>query len=173
MLLAMVPLVLVAFGVAGLVGQCSFSPLGPSINRGAPTVDVPSELRDAADRVNFPVFEPRLPGDWRSNSAIVTSLGSGAQAVRVGWLTGAAHYLRLSQSAASEEELVSAETQRRPQAEGTIEVAGQRWVVYQSIRSEKAWVSVRDGVRLLITGSANDAEYRALADAAVRAATVT
>lgn len=170
MLFAMLPLVLVAFGIAGLVGQCSFSPLGPSIDEGAvPTVDVATELRDAAERVEFPVLEPALPAGWRANSANTERLGSGAKAVRVGWLTGSPHYLRLSQSPASEEELVTSETGLPPQAQGVVQAGGRPWVVYRSVRSEQAWVGERDGIRLLITGNGSEAEFRTLAEAVGRA----
>lgn len=166
MLFSMLPLVLIAFGVAGLVGQCSFSPLGPTIDRGAvPTVDVSAELRKAAGRMDFPVFEPRLPPQWRANSASTTSLDPGTHAVRVGWLTGSTHYLRVVQSTAPEEALVGYETEQPPQAEGTIQAGGRQWVIYRSVRSEKAWVAERDGVRLLITGSGNEAEFRTVAEA--------
>ncbi|MCI2421629.1 DUF4245 domain-containing protein [Saccharopolyspora sp. K220] len=174
MVFAILPLVLVAFGVAGLVGQCSFNPGGPSIEGGpVPTVDVPGELRDAAERVDFPVREPNLPADWRANSANVTTLGSHAQVVRVGWLTGGARYLRLAQSTASEEELVTAETRQPPHAEGTVDVAGRQWVSYESVRGERAWVSERDGVRLLITGNADEPEFRTLAEAAIAAPAIS
>ncbi|GAA0513408.1 membrane protein [Saccharopolyspora subtropica] len=172
MLFAILPLVLVAFGVAGLVGQCSFNPGGPSTEGGSvPTVDVPGELRRAADRVDFPVLEPALPAAWRANSANVTTLASKARVVRVGWLTGNARYLRLAQSTASEEELVAAETRQAPHAEGTVEAAGRQWVVYQSVRDEAAWVSERDGIRLLITGNADETEFRTLAEATTIAPT--
>lgn len=170
MLFAMLPLVLVAFGVAGLIGQCSFSPLGPDIEEeSVPTVDVAAELRDAAGRVDFPVLEPELPPEWRANSAGTEQLGSGAKAVRVGWLTGAPHYLRLSQSPAAEEELVASETGLPPQARGVVDAGGRQWVVYRSVRSERAWVGERDGIRLLITGNGSEAEFRALAEAVSRA----
>ncbi|MBB5153466.1 hypothetical protein BJ970_001000 [Saccharopolyspora phatthalungensis] len=170
MVFALLPMVLVAFGIAGLVGQCSFSPGGPSIQGGpVPTVDVAAELRRAAGRVGFPVLEPSLPATWRANAANVTTLASHAQVVRVGWLTGRARYLRLAQSTAAEDELVASETRQPPHARGTVDAAGQRWVVYDSVRGEQAWVAERAGVRLLITGNADEAEFRTLAEAAINA----
>lgn len=167
MLFSMLPLVLVGFVVAGLLGECSFSPLGPSIDQSkAPTVDATRQLHDKARQVDFPVVEPQLP--WRANSAAMRRLDSGAHSVQVGWVTGT-HYLRLSQSNASEEELVTSETEQPPRAEGVARAAGRQWVVYGSVRSEKAWVSDRDGVRLLITGSGNEAEFRTLAQATLSA----
>lgn len=173
MLFSMLPLVLVVAGVAGLTGQCSFSPLGPSVEQGsAPTVDATAELHEAARRMDFPVFEPRLPAGWRANSADVEQLPSKARAVRVGWLTAGSHYMRLSQSSASEAELVSFETRRSPRARGVVEAGGLRWVDYDSVRSEHAWVTERRGVRLLITGSGSDREFRTFATAVAGAAPV-
>lgn len=174
MLFTMLPLALIVLGVAGLTGQCSFSPLGPSSAPGsAPTVDANAELRRASARVDFPVVKPGLPAGWRPNSADVRSVDSGAQAVRVGWLTKGAHYMRLSQSTAAEAELVASETGRTPRAQGVVRVADTRWVVYDSVRSEKAWVGERAGVRLLITGSGTEHEFRTLARSALSAPVVT
>ncbi|MEV0048950.1 DUF4245 domain-containing protein [Saccharopolyspora shandongensis] len=170
MVFALLPMVLVAFGIAGMAGQCSFNPGGPSIQGGpVPTVDVPAELRRAAGRVDFPVLEPNLPANWRANAANVTTLASHAQVVRVGWLTGGGRYLRLAQSTAAEDELVESETRQAPHARGAVDAAGRQWVAYDSVRGEQAWVAERDGVRLLITGNADEAEFRALAEAAINA----
>ncbi|GAB3670608.1 DUF4245 domain-containing protein [Saccharopolyspora tripterygii] len=170
MLFAILPLVLVSFGVAGLFTQCSFTPNGPAVDSGSvPTVNVQAELREATAGVDFPVVEPKLPANWRANSSNSTTLPSHTEVVRVGWLTGDAQYLRLAQSNATEEELVAGETRQAPQALGTTEVGGRQWVRYQSVRDEQAWVSERDGVRLLITGNAGEAEFRTLAEAALTA----
>jgi hypothetical protein len=170
MVFAILPLVLVAFGFAGLAGMCSFNPGGPSVDSGSvPTVDVSGELRSDAASADFPVVEPRLPRSWRANSANTTTLPSHQQVVKVGWLTGEGDYLRLAQSQGSEEELVAAETRRAPQATGTVEAGGVRWVKYRSVRDEQAWVTDREGVRLLITGNASQREFRKLAEAALTA----
>lgn len=174
MLFAMLPLVLIVLGMAGLTGQCSFSPLGPTVQPGsAPTVDADAELRRAAGRVGFPVLAPRLPQGWRANSADVRRVDPGEQeTVRVGWLTNGGHYMRLAQSTAPEAELVTFETEQSPRARGVVTAAGVRWVVYDSVRAEKAWVGERDGVRLLITGSGREHEFRTLARAAMSAPVV-
>lgn len=173
MLFAMLPLVLVVLGIAGLTGRCSFSPMGPSFDPStAPTVNATEELDTAARRVDFPVLRPELPDAWRANSADVRRVAPDSTAVQVGWLTGRSHYVRLSQSRASETELVSFETEQRPRALGTVDVGGRKWVVYRSIRSERAWVSERDDVRLLITGNGDEREFRTLARAVLRASAV-
>lgn len=170
MVFAILPMVLIAFGAAGLLGMCSFNPGGPSTeDANVPTVDAAAELRRASGRVDFPVRLPQLPADWRANSANVADANPQQDVVRVGWLTPDGDYLRLAQSAASERDLVSAETRRPPEPEGVTRAAGREWVVYGSVRSEQAWVTEQDGVRLLVTGSGEEGEFRALAEAAVRA----
>lgn len=174
MLFAMVPLVLIVLGMAGLTGRCSFSPLGPTVDpSSAPTVDAGVELRRAAGEVDFPVLRPRLPEGWRANSAGVRRVSPEHRAVRVGWLTDDEHYIRLSQSPAPEAELVRFETEQQPRGKGVVRVEGRTWVVYESIRSEVAWVSERNGVRLLITGAATEEEFRTMAEAVIDAHTVT
>ncbi|SFD60064.1 Protein of unknown function [Actinopolyspora alba] len=173
MLFAMLPLILVVLGIAGLTGRCSFSPLGPSLDPStAPTINASEELDSAARRVDFQVLRPGLPEGWRANSVDVRQVAPDSTAVQVGWLTGRTHYVRLSQSPASEAELVSFETEQRPRALGTVDVAGRKWVIYRSIRSERAWVSERDDVRLLITGNGDEREFRTMARAVSRASVV-
>ncbi|WP_092979838.1 DUF4245 domain-containing protein [Actinopolyspora lacussalsi] len=173
MLFAMLPLILVVLGIAGLSGRCSFSPLGPSLDSStAPTINASEELDSAARRVDFQVLRPELPEGWRANSADVRQVAPDSTAVQVGWLTGRTHYVRLSQSPASEAELVSFETEQRPRALGTVDVADRKWVIYRSIRSERAWVSERDDVRLLITGNGDEREFRTMARAVSRASVV-
>lgn len=170
MVFAILPMVLIAFGAAGLLGMCSFNPGGPSTeDANVPTVDAAAELHRASSQVDFPVRLPELPAGWRANSANVTETNPRQDVVRVGWLTPDGDYLRLAQSAVAEEELVSAETRQPPEAQGVSRAAGREWVVYRSVRSEQAWVTEQDGAQLLITGSGNEAEFRALAEAAVRA----
>ncbi|MFF5354592.1 DUF4245 domain-containing protein [Saccharopolyspora hirsuta] len=167
MVFAILPLVLIAFGMAGLLGQCSFNPGGPQVQ--VPTVDVPAELDRASRRVDFPLADPQLPANWRANSVNVLTLRSHAEVVRVGWLTGDGHYLRFSQSTATEEELVTADTRQPPQALGTVEAGGQQWVRYRSVEGEEAWATDRNGVRVLIAGNATEPEFRTLAEAALKA----
>lgn len=167
MLFSTVPLVLAAVVAAASLGIISFSPLGPEVDPNkAPTVDVSRQLHDNARRAGFPVAAPQLP--WHANSASLETLPSGARSIRVGWVTGN-HYLRLSQSNAAEQELVTAETQQPPHGQGTAQAAGRQWTVYSGVRSEKAWVTDEEGVRLLITGSGDDHEFRTLAEAVAHA----
>ena len=93
--------------------------------------------------------------------------------IRVGYLTADGHYLRLLQSDGAEPAVLAVETGANPVAErGPVEVAGQRWTVYTRGSDEPLWTAdVPAGtgvsVRMLITGSGTEDEFRALATAAV------
>jgi hypothetical protein len=166
-LLILLPLI----GIFALLGRsCSFSPFGPTVEQSsAPSVDAGGTLRAFADRAPFPVREPVLPPDWRATSVDQRLAPGGARAVRVGWLTGSGHYLRLVQTNAEEGALVSAESLGLPTAAAPLSVAGVEWVRYTGGNGEPAWTRRADGVQWLITGSGVDAEFRALATAVAAA----
>lgn len=173
MLVAMGLLVVVVGLVGGLSRGCSFSPAGPTVDQGAfPVVDAPAELRRLAPLVPFPLRVPAVPPEWRSNSAdqdlVAPADPSLGRSVRVGYLTPEGRYLRLLQSNGTEEALLAAETGGAPvPARGATEVAGLPFVVYGGEDEEPIWIGELDGVRVLLTGSGGEADFRALAGAVV------
>jgi uncharacterized protein DUF4245 len=175
--LAVVAMVLV---VGGLTRGCSFSPTGPTVDpAGLPTVDAAAELRLQAPRVPFPLRVPVVPAGWRAN-AVSQDRVEGGRAVRVGYLTPEGRYLRVVQSDAREEALLATEAPgsrlsgteaATPAGRGTVDVAGVRWVVYdeggEPIRIAEVPTPGTAPVRMLITGSGTDDDFRALAEGAV------
>jgi uncharacterized protein DUF4245 len=154
--------------------SCSFSPGGPEVDpNSAPTVDVGEKLRGAAASAGFPIRQPAVPTSWHPNSSGSGPVGSGAAAsivVRVGWITQDGRYVQLSQSGGTEREVVVAETGAAdPAPTGTVEAGGHDWTTYPARRDETAWVTELDGVTLLITGNAGEAEFRTLAAAVTSA----
>ncbi|MGB3444212.1 MAG: DUF4245 domain-containing protein [Actinophytocola sp.] len=172
---AMVVLLLIIGAVLAFYGGCSFSPGGPTVDpKTAPSADASGELERAARSAAFAVREPRVPAGWRPNSASTTAVGAGATAsvvVRVGYVTSSGAFLQLSQSGGDAGEVVAKETGQAepPKANGTVEVDGVTWTTYPGRRDEPAWVADLDGVVVLITGSAQEAEFRQLAAAAQNA----
>ena len=185
-------LVLVVLAFAGLTRSCSFAPGGPTTDPSAgPTVDAPAQLRALAATTPFALRVPAVPADWRANAVVTVRVGPSAHlSVRTGYVTPAGRYLRLDQSDADEAELVVAEaeeagaSQRPPASEertasggrpsdegarlvasGAVDVAGTNWVTYTDGTPEAIRVADVDGVRLLITGSGGDDEFRTLAAA--------
>lgn len=153
--------------------SCSFSPGGPTVEPGsAPTVDAVARLQDAAPFTPFALHVPTVPAGWKANSVDDGPVEGGGRAVRVGYLTDGGAYVRLVQSDASEENLVAAEAGGPQTATGTVDAAGLTWVAYRvGPRSEAMWVAALPGAnppsRLLLTGSATEADFRTLAQAAV------
>jgi hypothetical protein len=162
---AVAVLVAAVLVVGGLTRGCSFAPLGPTVDPGAgPTVDAPEQLRALAGSTSFPLRVPAVPMDWRANAVGTVQVGPGAnRAVRAGYVTPAGRYLRVVQSDAAEADLVTEEARGTPVASGAVEVAGTSWVTYGDGTAEPIHVAQVAGVRLLITGSGDDAEFRTLA----------
>ncbi|MGE3288031.1 MAG: DUF4245 domain-containing protein [Pseudonocardia sp.] len=160
-ILVLLPVVLLLGGLS----RCSFAPGGPEIDPSAgPSVDAPALLRDAAKQTPFAVRIPAVPPGWRSNAVDRAAVAAGpGTAVRTGYVTGAGRYLQLVQSDAAEEALVRDTAGTVPPPTGVVDAGGARWVVYGG--DEPLWVADVAGVRLLVTGSAGEDEYRTLAGA--------
>jgi len=160
-------LLVIVFVVGGLTRRCSFAPTVDS--DAAPQVDAPAQLRALAGSTPFPVRVPAVPADWRANSVDAVRVGStGDRAVRTGYLTPDGRYVRVVQSDTDEASLLAVEAEGRPVAEGVVEVAGTRWVIYADDATELIRIADLGDVRLLITGSGSDAEFGTLAAAVVR-----
>lgn len=175
MVMALGALLIVVLATGGLSRSCSFAPGGPTVDRsGLPVVDAAGELRALAPGVPFPLRVPALPADWRANSTGVDQVAGGSRLVRAGWVTPAGAFVQLDQSDASEETLVT--SVRRgddpPAGQGTVDVGGRQWVVYGARPAEPIWITEVPGpkpVRLVITGSGTDQEFRTMATAALSA----
>ncbi|HLU58277.1 MAG TPA: DUF4245 domain-containing protein [Pseudonocardia sp.] len=167
---ALVVLALVVLGAAGLSGSCTFAPTGPTVDPSRlPVVDVPAELTRLAPDSTFPLRVPAVPEGWRANAVDRASLPEGGRVVSAGFLTPDGRYLRLQQGDATEEAMLHAEVGDGPvAARGPVDVDGQRWVAYDGRRGEPIWTTEVDGVRMLLTGSGSEADFRTLAGAAVR-----
>ena len=161
-------LVAIVLGFAGVTRSCSFAPGGPSVDQASgPRVDAPAQLRVLAGSMPFPLRVPAVPADWRATTVDTARVGTGdARVVRTGYLTAQGHYLRLVQSDADEAALLGTEAQGTPIATGPVVVGDVTWVAYTDDTREPIRVAALDGVRLLITGSGTDDEFRTLASAA-------
>jgi hypothetical protein len=173
MLMALGVLVVVALLVGGTTRACSFSPGGPSVDPGsAPVVDAQAQLTNLNKDVAFPVRVPAVPAEWRANSSGLDPVGdgSGSKVVRVGYLTADRHYLRVLQSDVAEDKILQVETgPKQVAANGPTTVGAQQWVVYGGGSNgqveEPIWIADLGPVRVLITGSGTDDDYRSLAAA--------
>ena len=162
MVAALGALLLVVLGLGFVSSGAGFTPGGPvadpSVVR---VVDAPARLRELGGSAPFAVRAPATPPGWRANSVAIDTQ-AGHEVVRSGYLTPSAGYVQLQQSDATEEALLGPHV---PPAQGAQDVAGLRWVVYGVRPSEPLWVADVDGVRLVITGSGTDDDFRTLATA--------
>ena len=162
---ALVVLGVIVLAIGGLTRGCAFAPTGPTVDPSAgPTVDAPAQLRALARSTPFALRVPAVPADWRANAVGVVRIGEGQQqAVRTGYVLPSGRYVRVVQSDAAEPALVAEEAKGPPTASGTVDVAGTPWTVYGDGTREPLWAAQVDGVRLVITGSGAEADFRALA----------
>ena len=170
MTLSLIPLVAICVLFAALASQCSFAPFGPKAGP-VPYFDVDAALQSDAASLDFPIRDPELPPDWRSNSGSRGEVAGdqGGEVSAVGFITGNGRYLQLTQSEATEATLVPYVAGDRRFATGTEQAGGANWVVYAEDGSEPIWVADLGDVRVLVTGSADHDEFVTLADAALRA----
>ncbi|MGX7825252.1 DUF4245 domain-containing protein [Actinokineospora sp. 24-640] len=167
MVWSLVALLIVVGVVAAFSRGCSFSPGSPTVDPStAPTVELADTLPGTAKTVDFPLRLPAVPPSWRANSASTDGLPPTSVVVRAGWLTPQ-RFVQLSQSGAPAADLLRAETELTdPAPAGEVVLGSAKWTVYPGRRDEVAWLADLGDVRLLITGTGAEAEFRALAEAA-------
>ncbi|OLM16476.1 hypothetical protein Ae707Ps1_0734 [Pseudonocardia sp. Ae707_Ps1] len=175
--LILIPVALLIFSVGG---SCSFAPTGPVEDPDSgPTVNVEARLADFARGSAFPLRVPGVP--FRANSADRGPVEGGGTAVRIGYVTPGADYLSLVQTDASVEGVLVTESgaagrgEGPPLRQGTIDAGGLTWETYQREGGEPFRVTTLPGapeVRVLVTGSAPDEDFRTLAGALSTARTL-
>lgn len=171
------PLILACLVLAGLLGMCSFQPMGPS--PGAPPVhDARAALQADAEVLGFPIRLPELPDDWVSNSGGRNGIEDGrtdpasgatvrAAVSRVGYLAPSGMYLALLQSNADEQALISSLDSTLVPIDA-VDVDGVTWVVYRGGEGvSPVWttrLSTGSGeTQLAISGAGDESEFRVLA----------
>ncbi|MCZ4520694.1 DUF4245 domain-containing protein [Rhodococcus ruber] len=165
MVWSLIPLVIACLLIAGVASQCSLSPGGPKQGP-IPNFDVNTALQYDASEIGFPVRNPSVPEGWTPNSGSRATISgdNGGAVSTVGYITGTGAYLQLTQSSATEEQLVpfvaGSET---AYASGAQNVSGRDWVVYGEEGSRNYWVSDFGDVRILLGGTATTEDFTTLA----------
>lgn len=162
---SIVPLVLICLVLAGASRACAFSPGGPQAAPPPVTVDAQASLSAEARTAAFPLRVPRLPDGWVANSTSRTTVrgAAGGDSVGVGFIAPDGRYLRLVQSAAATDPLVAAEVDGRRSPTSAEDLTGTSWTIYTQQGAEPAWVADLGPVRLLVTGSGTEEDFRTLA----------
>lgn len=166
MIMTLLPLIIISFIIAGIASQCSFNPGAPQAGQ-VPTFDVEGALQYDADTLNFPIRIPQVPEGWQANSGSredTTGEGSGT-ITSIGYVTPGNRFIRYSQASTSPEQLTRFHLGSDAVVEGSRNVAGQEWTVYQAPDSEPLWLTDLGGARISMTGSANEEEFTAMAQA--------
>ncbi len=167
---SLIPLVLICVVLAAVASQCTFSAHGPTPGQ-VPAFDAQAALHGDAQALPFPIRDPAVPGDWKSNSGSRDTITgpSGGTVSTVGYLTDNGTYLQLSQSNATESAFADHVAGTRSPS-GSRMVGAQKWTVYHVQGSEAAWIADLGASRVLIKGAAGEAAYLALAQAVGAAA---
>ncbi|MGL4304761.1 MAG: DUF4245 domain-containing protein [Mycobacteriaceae bacterium] len=165
MIWSMVPLVILCIVIAGIAGQCAFSPGGKKQGT-IPSFDAKAALSADARQIGFPVRLPVVPQGWKSNSGSTSTISGsgGGRQTTVGYITNSGRYLSLTQSNAVEQVLVRDRTDFAGQPSSVVEIDQVRWSIYEPT-GEKIWLADLGAVRLLITGAGSTEEFTDLARA--------
>ncbi|MEV1293254.1 DUF4245 family protein [Pseudonocardia sp. NPDC049635] len=176
-LLILLPVGLLLFSVGN---SCSFAPGMPVEDpNSGPTVNASARLAEYAVGSAFPLRVPDVP--FRANSTDRGPVDGGGTAVRIGYVTPDADFLSLVQTDGTAEGVLATESGAAgrgdgpPLMRGTVDAGGLDWEVYQREGGEPFRIATLPGdpeVRLLITGSGSDEQFRILAEAVVEAPTV-
>ncbi|HNP59061.1 MAG TPA: DUF4245 domain-containing protein [Gordonia sp. (in: high G+C Gram-positive bacteria)] len=181
MLMSLLVLLILVVFVVITSRNCSIGLTGGAADDKIPPFEVSSALRADASTMPFPIRQPALPAGWKPNSGTSGQIG-GKQVSTVGWITPGGYYLGLSQSDATESELLptlnpNADKDGPLAGTGSREVGTTKWVTYvagdrlaPSDGMRKVWVADLGDVRIALSGKAGEAEFTTLAQAVVSAA---
>ena len=157
---SVVVLMVIVGALAGLAGQCSFSPSGPEPGP-IPEFDAEASLAQDARTLDFPIRSPEVPEGWTANSGSVQGLGDSISS-HTGWVTGERSYVELIQSDAPEDAFRSICAEPRP-SRTIIPVSGREWSVYAGDDVRPVWVLDMGDVRVAVTGSAPSSDFESMA----------
>lgn len=166
---SLIPLLAIALVIAGIAGSCSWGFGTDAGKQVVPDFDSATALRVDAQNMPFPVREPKLPADWKSNSGSSQAVGT-ARMSNVGWITPAGAYVQLTQSDATEEQLVPVLGGDGALGSGMKNAGGHDWVAYENVEQhDKLWITNLGDVRIAVLSRGSEAELRTMAEAVVAA----
>lgn len=173
MIWSLIPLVVLCAFVAIVSQNCSVGLHGDASDDKTPRFEVTQALRADASTLAFPIRQPQLPASWKPNSGTTQPVG-GSMSSNVGWVTDRGAYIQLSQTGASEDDLVVYLSKRGDDDDsemtkllgsGMKTIDGKNWVTYASGDTTKVWISNLGDVRLAVLSKGSDAEMTTLAKA--------
>ncbi|MFT3663263.1 MAG: DUF4245 domain-containing protein [Gordonia sp. (in: high G+C Gram-positive bacteria)] len=169
MVWSLIPLLVICVVIAGVAGSCHWSFGDEASEQKIPEFNSAAAFRADARLMSFPIREPAVPKDWRSNSGSTSTVG-GSLTSNVGWITAGGAYVQLSQSGAPEESLVRGLGGDQAVGAGTREVGGQTWVTYRNADTKrKLWLTDLGDVRIGVLSRGSDETMETLAKATLSA----
>jgi Protein of unknown function (DUF4245) len=134
---------------------------------GVRTVDPSSSVQLAAARAGYEILVPTdLDADYRPTSAR-TDAGGAAEGdpvtLEIGYLTPSEEFAGFVVSDDRAADPVAAVLDGAEE-QGPVDLAGEQWTRWTTVKGETALVREPDGVTVLVTGSAPDEELEAVAE---------
>ena len=127
-------------------------------------VDYSGYVRGFNDVSSAPAVVPTgLPTTWRANAGNLTH-SSAAAHLHIGWAVPGTAFAGLDEGTGDSAALLRLVTGRGSlQSRGTTTIGGQTWTVRRSARGETTFSRDVNGVFVIVTGNATDAQLRLLA----------
>ncbi|MGC4934201.1 DUF4245 domain-containing protein [Gordonia sp. DT30] len=164
MIWSIIPLLVICAIVAIASGNCSVGLTGTAADDRTNPFDVQSALLADSQTMPFPIRKPPDPDGWKPNSGSRENV-SGHVVSNVGWITGHGSYLQLTQTDASEDDLVDhlADGSHVASGSGTRELGGHQWVTYSTTGDNKFWITDLGTARIAILSAGPDDDMAAMA----------
>ena len=169
MILSLGVTVIAMLAVVGATGLCTVNP-EDSPHAEVTEVDAENFLRMETQATGVPARLPQPPDGWYANSARRGQV-AGEPAPIVGLVTAEKGYLQATQTTVGYDEARRGYDGNYRELTDTREIDGQTVEIYTSDDNDvrDLWAADLGDVRLLVSGSANDADYRTLISAIVAA----
>lgn len=138
----------------------------PSSKDKMQAVDYSGYVSGFNDISSTPALVPSgLPTSWRANAGRLDHTATTAH-LHIGWAVPGTAFAGLDESTGSPAALLREVTGRSSlQSRGTTTIAGEPWTVRQSSRGETTYTRDANGLFVIVTGNATDAQLRLLAAA--------
>ncbi|MFT4127431.1 MAG: DUF4245 domain-containing protein [Gordonia sp. (in: high G+C Gram-positive bacteria)] len=169
MVWTLIPLLAVCAFVAIASGNCSVGLSGQAAEDRRPAFELTPALRADVASMPFPIRIPPTPSGWKPNSGSRDGVGAGLASM-VGWVTASGAYLQLTQTNATEEELVAhLGGDDLASGSGTRAIDGRTWVTYHTYRDQKFWITDFGDARVAVLSIGPDEDLATMATLVQRA----
>ncbi|MFC0314941.1 DUF4245 domain-containing protein [Gordonia phosphorivorans] len=169
MVWSLIPLLLICLVIAGIAGSCAWGFGDKAAEQKVPTFNSDAAFIADSRVMPFPIRQPAVPAAWQSNSGSTSTVGTSLTS-NVGWITDNGTYVQLTQTAATEDQLVPALGGTGALGTGTVEAGGTTWVTYENAPENRmVWVTDLGDVRIGLLGRGDNPPLNTLAEAVLKA----